>query len=208
MHFENVGREGFMYLEWVVRNYERPDLPDVMLFCQADPNYHGTTEAMVLEHIDCVRSSLTSRPRCATNETVGPQGTGGFSWVGPELLPFEEGMPWSASAGYGHGVPDYVFTHYFRGCPWADARFSPGGCFSVTKSAVRAMPRSWYESWVRMSDAPFDGQTLGSSNRPEVGFTLERSWPCVFDPANAFGDSDHGQMPGCPCLELCPDSAE
>ena len=76
MRAENVGRESFLYLDWVLRHYE--GLPARMTFCQADPNYRGVSARVSMEgdgdgdegdssSIDETRNLLTPRSRRASS---------------------------------------------------------------------------------------------------------------------------------------------
>ena len=70
-----------------------------------------------------------------------------------------------------------LFGAFFPACAFASLKFKPGGCFSVTRDAVRRNPPGWYRRWLEIGD-------LSEASKPEAGYMLERAWACVFGETN------------------------
>ena len=201
MRAENVGRESYLYLDWVLRHYDA--LPERMTFCQADPNYRGVSGRVVLEHASCRARAVVAAGSAGSAAAAAPDAApargaecalcaddaarprrararmdaivadnSSFSFIGPlehDACQHDNAAKCARRAA--------LFAAFFPACAFASLKFRPGGCFSVTRDAVRRQPPRWYRRWLEAGD-------LSAVNRPEAGYMLERAWACVFGERN------------------------
>lgn len=171
--YSNVGREGFLYLEYILANYDKQNFPGVVGFCQADPVHFGNTREILLDDMERLKSFVVQthtatparNPRW-TNVLKDIQADG-FAYLGTDVLPASFGEPdqqrW--------GRFQTIFQTLLPGCNLADQFFTPGSCIAVTRQQILSNSKQWYEQWIRIGN---------DENRPDMCFTNERAWACVF----------------------------
>lgn len=151
---ENVGREGFMYLSYIFREYNAV-WPVKNIFCQIIPDHFQYNIHLLAADIDRI---------CRTDFKFS---TADFYALG--VLEF----PWSYEAPVTYRV-DEIFQAIALDYPTNldSYRFSPGGCFVVSEKAIKQYPRETYFTLARF---------LGDHVHPEMGFAFERTWAAVFN---------------------------
>jgi len=173
-HFENVGREGFLYLYYILANYDAGTFAEVTGFCQAEPTYYGNTKGIFIDDMHRLQSLLNSGD-VASGVPLNPRWPeiasnlqkDGFSFLSTTMYngSFGAREPW-------YGRFNHIFQLFFPGCQLEKQRFSPGSCIAVTRAQILSNSKEWYEKWIRVGN---------DENRPDMCFTNERAWACIFN---------------------------
>lgn len=179
---DNVGRESFIYLNHIVRNYN--SLADLNVFTQATQTWRKYSDRLFM--VDVV--ALASRKINLSGYNDG------FAFLSRTCLSVESGM---SATEIRNGVPheevtDAVFERYpdlpltissvrerikllitnvFQ-APYVDhPRFSPTGTLIVTREAIHRRSAEYYKKLARQ---------LNDKNSPQDGYIFERVWPFIF----------------------------
>lgn len=171
MEYSNVGRESFIYLEYILSNYDTGAFPHVVGFCQADPEYFGNSQHILMDdmrNLDLLM--MGQRPRQtplnarwgAISENIEKDG---FAFLGTSMK----------DAHFGEDSRfkelDQLFKTIMPQCDLSAQQFVPGGCIAVTRAQILSNSKDWYEKVIHNVD---------HENAPLVGYTVERSWACIF----------------------------
>ena len=179
---ENVGREGFVYLQHIVRNFDKLD--EITIFLQADV---AIDSASILQ--DAINELIAGYEAFQIY---------GFLYVLPSCLPShyasEHFMPKllrDFRLKY-HGRNVYqtciikLISLLFR-VDVSKPMFTPCGAFAVSRTLIHRHPISYYVALARR---------LGTENSPAIGYFYERTWSYLFG-------SDCKDVRGCNYFDLC-----
>lgn len=170
--YSNVGREGYLYLEYILENYDTEAFPDIVAFCQAEPTYFGNTKEILLDDMRNLRSLRSGQQSQhePLNQRWGDITTGiqndGFAFLGTEMHPAHFG-----ESDDRIDQMNTLFQTIMPGCNILDQHFTPGGCIAVTRTQIMSQSKGWYEKLIRIGN---------DENRPLIGFVNERTWACLF----------------------------
>jgi hypothetical protein len=162
---ENVGREGFVYLNFLYHHYD--NLPNITIFAQYD-HLMGQGECPDIKSI--MEGGALPKP------------SDGFAFVGNGCLDdrarvflygYEE---WGESLGV---VEEHFHKFLGPGFYVKNPRFVPTALFAVSRDAVRRNPKSLYLKLARL---------LGSTSNPYEGHFIERAWPEIFKSTCSAGE--------------------
>lgn len=159
---ENVGRESFIYLSHIVKNYHQ--LAEINVFSQVTqsiPRY--TTESFRKDVEGLAKGTKSFHPE-----------NDGFAFCIPlckssldrkQMTELEKRFGREESQILKTGYKDYLnFTS-------PNPRFSATGCFFVTREVILRNSQQYYINLARL---------VGSESNPVAGHFLERAWPEVF----------------------------
>jgi len=167
---ENVGREAFLFLQHIVKNYDR--LARINIFTQAVQNVRTLYTEEDFRN-DVIRLALDAKNN-SNDSTILSLSNDGFVFL----------VPWCASSRHPQHMKGLqkqygeekckIFTegyHALLNFTVENPRFSGTSCFAVTKEAIYRNPKDYY---IRLA------RTLGSDINPVEGHFFERAWPQVF----------------------------
>ena len=154
MHYENVGRESFLYLNYILKNYH--NLPKYIIFTQAKQRpevYNFTDEDFrhTVEHF------------LHRNKQLSPENDG-FAYLLPRCFNFEFGVK-----TWGFAKDNFFKT--LLNFEVKNPRFGPTGCFIVSRDLVLRNTKNYYSTLIK---------TLSKENNPRIGHFFERAWSSVF----------------------------
>jgi hypothetical protein len=170
---KNVGRESFVYLEHIIRNYE--NLPDISIFSQAALSWSGSW-VKFKSHVDYFASK--ENPFNTTHY--------GFAYLDPDFRCYNVAIYLHRNSKNIFGIADELKISYnsedvievYRtvlrsflnfDCPYP--RFVPAATFAVSKEAILRNTKEHYEQLLHPLTKHID---------PNIGHFYERSWPFVF----------------------------
>ena len=187
---ENVGREGFIYLQHIALNYR--NLDEITVFLQADVAIdnaailQGAINELIAGHeafqiygfLYVLPACFTSSTRIApfTPKLIQEFNLKNFSDIPTPFLTDDYEVEFSNLVSILFGVN---LNH--------KPMFSPSGSFAVSRAQIHRHPVCYYVDLARH---------LGKENRPPIGFFFERTWSYVFG-------SDCAQVRGCNFFDLC-----
>ena len=160
---ENVGRESFIYLRYIVENYDV--LSDLTVFTQAHPPGQTTQKKFAEVIIQLHHGTVRLRPKCD-----------GFSWLFDYTIPVsDERMKEMYSVVQTNPYKTLMNFNLKEGslAPVQRPMYSPCGSFIVTRAVIRRNPLSYY---MRIVKSPL----LNTLNDPPLGHILEWAWNDVF----------------------------
>lgn len=151
----NVGRESFIYLDYIFNSYDR--LADITIFTQVEKSgvfthydFNLIAESLILGEIDI------------------PQENDGFAWIQPHCCFLFADKPFEADFGQ-------EFLGYLKdACPTCRPQtiyYNPTGVFVVKKKNVHRRNKAEYSKWAR---------DVGYQNHPAKGYGFEGLWPLIF----------------------------
>lgn len=149
----NVGRESFIYLNYIYNNYF--DLADITIFSQATKSW-GFTDYdfnLIIESFILGEISI-------------PFENDGFAWLQPICC----WILWDQSSRNTNLEQERI-KELCPDCNIKNAYYNPSGSFAVTREAIQRRSRELYLKWAR---------ELGTENSPRLGFTFEATWSFVF----------------------------
>jgi len=172
LEYSNVNRESFLYLQYILSNYDTKSFPDTVAFCQAEPTYFGNTKKILLDDVRNLRSlsigqHMQQKPfNPRWNDISADIQNDGFAFLGTTMY----------KAAFGENDQrikqmSSLFQEFMPGCNILDQHFTPGGCIAVTRSQILSKSKDWYEKLIRIGN---------DQNRPMIGFATERTWACIF----------------------------
>lgn len=167
---ENIGREGYVYLRYILENYDEGRFPDVVGFCQAKPNSYGYSPNHLVDDMKRLRALMTK-------ETLpGKPGNPRWSNISRDIQ--RDGFAFLGAQMYPGSFHDEKCRNFFQefmpNCRIQDQSFVPGGCFAVTRQQILANSKEWYYRW----HDPDHPQNKGRN--PNLGYVKERAWGCIF----------------------------
>lgn len=165
---ENVGRESFVYLSFIVEHYDR--LPPAMVFLQADNEYLKTDLADFFE-----KATVTLPPENDGFAFLHPSCTSSRNPNHLQALTRKYGSPAKDLLLHGHETLLHVDIK--------NPRYAGFGYFIVTRENVLRRPKSFYVELARR---------IGDRNDAYEGHFYERAWSeiflskCAADPVKYF----------------------
>lgn len=167
----NTGRESYIYLHHIIKNYN--ELSNVTIFLQADAsNNPGGV------HSPSVRMNVEA---LAGGKKTLPAESDGFAFVSVENNCQSKVMSSLVKRQFEmidrllhtHNAEHMLTTSYASVLNYTvpNPRFAPQGLFAVTRQAVHNNPVEYYESIL---------QHLSHEVSPLFGHFMERAWPEVF----------------------------
>jgi len=170
--YSNVGREGYLYLQYILANYDTEAFPDIVAFCQSEPTYKGNTKEILLDDMRNLRSLRSGQQ--SQQEPLNPRWgdistdiqNDGFAFLGTRMYPAHFG-----ESDARIDQMNKLFQTFMPGCNILDQHFTPGGCIAVTRAQILSQSKGWYEKLIRIGN---------DENRPLMCFTNERTWACLF----------------------------
>jgi hypothetical protein len=153
--YENVGRESFIYLQHIIKHYHR--LPQLLVFSQAAQRSIEVFNYTNINFQETVQ-------KIANKEIILNSNNDGFAYIIPRCFDFSFGVKsWKFEK-------DNYFINLY-GFEAFNPRFSPTGCFLVTRDAILRNSKEYYIKLIK---------TLNYENSPRIGHFFERSWSYVF----------------------------
>lgn len=154
-HYENVGRESFLYLNYILHHYN--NLSELTVFSQA---VHRESEVY-----NFTNTHFKDTIQGLSNDSVRlHEQSDGFAYLLPVCYNFEFGVK---SWGFRKDNFFRKLLHFEVTFP----RFGPTGCFAVSRATIRRNSKDYYTQLIR---------SINTENNPRVGHFIERAWPEVF----------------------------
>ena len=181
----NVGREAFIFLRWIIDNYDTPEgFADANVFCQAEPNhytYNGGALASDVNRLCAAPYEAAHGWQPGWQQRINKLRTLGFGHFGVWAFPFEFGSTRHLDK------MDFFYTATFGKSRPRRRTFVPGGCFFVSRSRILAQSKAFYERLI----AP-----LSHAVRPDFGFLVEKTWTEIFGVADVCDARQHAPEHG------------
>mmetsp|Transcript_34111 Transcript_34111/g.49553 ORF Transcript_34111/g.49553 Transcript_34111/m.49553 type:complete len:256 (+) Transcript_34111:2-769(+) len=159
---DNVGRESFIYLSYIVHNYFR--LSNITIFSQAVQSWDGYGDGHFKRDVEAL----------VDGTIVFSPGNDGFMYLIPACVNVRapQYIRWFQKR-YGHDSAGLLWTGYkdLLGFDIGNPRFTPTALFAVTREAVLRKPRDYYAALARRMASEADSM---------LGHFFERAWPQVF----------------------------
>lgn len=171
-NLENVGREGHTYLLHIIENYE--NLADITFFTQGRPHLSGRTIKSFFKSLESKVDSFGSDMKIQSNQKSTQHILYRDNNNPPRHCKLAFTKRWKAKKSETDDLVTWWNRHLGFAFPIKEqCRFSYHGTFSVTKKYILNYPKQFYEN---LRDK------LSTSNKPEEGHFMERSWGEIFTP--------------------------
>jgi len=167
---ENVGREGHIYLTYLVSNYDK--LANLTVFFQADSSENPPGINSTAFHSNLV--ALAER-----NITL-PAESDGFAYLGIQNNCMSKILHWMKDRVHPKYESEFSSLFHFV---VPNARFAPQALFAVTREVVHRNPLEYYQAILHRFDHGF-------------GYFLEGAWPEVFHTSCSAHPTEFHCFPG------------
>ena len=183
----NVGREAFLFLRWIVDNYDAPEegFADVNVFCQASPShyyYSGVAMAADVARLCAAADDAAAGWQPQWQRRINMLRSGlGFGAFGVWA------WPWEFGSSRFQDKMDFFYESHFGAERPRRRTYVPGGCFFVSRARILSRSKAFYKRLM----AP-----LSHEARPDFGFMVEKSWAEIFGAAAWCDARQHAPQHG------------